>query len=411
MKETGNIFEQEIEVPEVVIRKRDQAFCSIKKESKSGMNEEKELSIIEINERGQEKNTDKAKCEKRRKAFFKTPFAAAICIGLIAIGGISTYAAVRYHWGRGMQGSLQSTEVQQEQLETEGMATVYSNELDYSNLAVTAEGITVMPDVVVADERFAYISLKVSGYDLAEGKEPCFEWLNVYTGDVPSDDNWLQYSASFYNGIVCGEDGRGIYDDGSEIDMNENGSIVERYVDENGNLDYVIVAMVSGFEDSLLGQTLHVELRNLGTVFKTDYTDDIRAEWNFDFELPQTTNANHIEVGREVEGMPFVVDSIDLSPVSIKINYSVVGDEIPDTPRIEGKVIPNDVPLFNGVVLKDGSRLFLADGGMNGYTDETWRYAYEISAFDRVIDPNEVAAILIEEIDSGKEPVAVLIGE
>ena len=46
---------------------------------------------------------------------------------------------------------------------------------------------------------------------------------------------------------MCGEDGRGIYDDGSEIDMNENGSIVERYVDENGNLDYVIVAMVSGF--------------------------------------------------------------------------------------------------------------------------------------------------------------------
>lgn len=210
---------------------------------------------------------------------------------------------------------------------------------------------------------------------------------------------------------MCGEDGRGIYDDGSEIDMNENGSIVERYVDENGNLDYVIVAMVSGFEDSLLGQTLHVELRNLGTVYKTDYTDDIRAEWNFNFELPQTTNANHIEVGREVEGMPFIVDSIDLSPVSIKINYSVVGDEIPDTPRIEGKVIPNDVPLFNGVVLKDGSRLFLADGGMNGYTDETWRYAYEISAFDRVIDPNEVAAILVEEIDSGKEPVAVSIGE
>ena len=48
---------------------------------------------------------------------------------------------------------------------------------------------------------------------------------------------------------------------------------------------------------------------------------------------------------------------------------------------------------------------------MNGYTDETWRYAYEISAFDRVIDPNEVAAILVEEIDSGKEPVSVSIGE
>ena len=35
MKEPGNIFEQEIEVPEVVLRKMDQAFCSIKKESKS----------------------------------------------------------------------------------------------------------------------------------------------------------------------------------------------------------------------------------------------------------------------------------------------------------------------------------------------------------------------------------------
>jgi hypothetical protein len=56
----------------------------------------------------------------------------------------------------------------------------------------------------------------------------------------------------------------------------------------------------------------------------------------------------------------------------------------------------NGVPNFCGVVLKDGTRIpFLANGGSNGYTDDTMSEAYEWSGFDRVISVEQVDALLI----------------
>ena len=48
------------------------------------------------------------------------------------------------------------------------------------------------------------------------------------------------------------------------------------------------------------------------------------------------------------------------------------------------------------IVLKDGTKLpYLSDGGMSGYTDDTLSKAYDIKAFNRVIEPEQVSAILL----------------
>jgi len=53
-----------------------------------------------------------------------------------------------------------------------------------------------------------------------------------------------------------------------------------------------------------------------------------------------------------------------------------------------------------GVVLKDGTRYpYLADCGIDGYTDDTLTNAYELRSFDRVIDVDDVAALLIMPAD------------
>lgn len=55
-------------------------------------------------------------------------------------------------------------------------------------------------------------------------------------------------------------------------------------------------------------------------------------------------------------------------------------------------------------MLKDGTRLpYLADGGMTGYTDETGEEAYMLSGFDRVIDVDQVTALLIRPADSNDQ--------
>lgn len=66
------------------------------------------------------------------------------------------------------------------------MAKVYKESPDYTDLAVTENSITIAPDTVIADERFAYRSFTVSGYRAQEGTEPGFEEVSVYRGDDPS---------------------------------------------------------------------------------------------------------------------------------------------------------------------------------------------------------------------------------
>ena len=58
----------------------------------------------------------------------------------------------------------------------------------------------------------------------------------------------------------------------------------------------------------------------------------------------------------------------------------------------------NAVPTFFGVKLKDGSLLYpLANGGNYGYTDDS-QTAYEsLFALDRVIEADQVEAILLQK--------------
>ena len=47
-------------------------------------------------------------------------------------------------------------------------------ETENVSLAVTDHGVTIEPDTVVVDERFAYMSFRISGYAVAEREEPGF---------------------------------------------------------------------------------------------------------------------------------------------------------------------------------------------------------------------------------------------
>lgn len=102
------------------------------------------------------------------------------------IGGISAAAAIHHYWGRGMQGNIQATDDQQQQLTDNNMAKVYKESPDYTDLAVTENGVTIAPDTVIVDDRFAYRSFTVPGYRAQEGTEPGFEEVSVYRGDDPS---------------------------------------------------------------------------------------------------------------------------------------------------------------------------------------------------------------------------------
>jgi len=373
MADKKNVFLKDIEIPEIVMRKAEDAFAEIRLEGKDIMTENKKVN--DLKKRG-----------KRRRAL-KKHVAAAACTCILAVSSVTVAAAAYHLWGRGMQGNLQASKEQQQELIEQGYATVMAEEENDENLAVTVGNVTVKPVTVITDGKFAYLSFSVDGYFIGENVEPSFEFINAYLGDNPdAEEGWVNMNSHFYDGIVSDEEGKPVYDDGTPLAFDENGNYITRYADENGTLEYVVTLFPVNPDASLLGKTLHVDFKNIGNVYKAEYIADLEGEWNFEIKLSGESAARKILVGKAVEGTAFTVDSVELSPVSAKVNYSVNGE----VTVIEDE---NGVPKFGGVVLKDGTRLpYLGNGGRSGYTDETRTGAYVMSAFDRVIEPEQVEA-------------------
>ena len=372
MKKNSNIFQDDIKVPEIVLQKADEAFAGIQTEGRSTMKKNNQT-------------------ENRKHTFWRNPAAVAACTCIIVAGSVTAGAAVHHVWSRGLQGAVQATDTQQKELTDKGAAVVLKEQKDYSKLAVTDNGITITPETIIVDENFAHIAFSVKGYDLAEGDEPGFDDWDIGVKDGSS----VQVYGGFYDGIVSDENGNPVYEDGSSLKEDEQGQIISHYVDEDGNLEYVASIGVADWKDSLLGKTIVCKLKDLGTLYKTRFTLAKEGNWDFEIKLPDVSTASNIKVAKGIENTPFTVDDVELSPISIKINYSVNGE-------VTFKEDTNQVPQFFGVILKDGKKIsFLGDAGGTGY-NEAMTEAYTLSSFVQVIEPDQVQSILLRT-DDGTE--------
>lgn len=378
MKKDNNLWNADVELPEIVLKKVNDAFEKIQREETSTMT-----------------NINSYKKTNRSRTLRKFT-AVAACAGLLVVGSVASAAAIHHIWGRAMQGTLQSTDEQQQKLTDQGIAKVIPEQTDYSDLAVTSNGVTVAPDTVITDDKFLYISFSVSGYS-TDGTQPDFESASITAKDATSSTPMeLNSTSSFYDGIVSDETGSPVYDDGSALEFDADGALISHYTDENGNLEYVITAFVQNQNDSILGKTVQVDFTNLGTVKKAEYTNALDGTWNFTIPLSSVSSDKTITVDQAVDGTPFTLKEINISPVSMKLNYHT--DE-----KVEISEDTVGIPELMGVVLKDGTRYpYLAESGMNGYTDDTLTDAYTLRSFNRVIDVDDVAALLIMPVGSSE---------
>lgn len=368
MANKKTILSEEIELSEIVLKKTNQAFEMIKQED-----------IVSMK-----------KTHKRRKKMFKTQAAVAAGVCILAVSGISAAAAVHHYWGRGMNGNIQASDEQQQVLTEKNIAKVYREEPDSPSLAVTINGVTIEPDTVIADERFVYMAFRISGYSVADRTEPGFDMVNVYQGDHPEDESaWVNMSGTMYDGIVLDENGASVYEDGTSVESYEDGSVISHYTDDNGNMEYIIQASAADKNDSLLGKTLHVAFKDLGTFSKAAFIPAVEGVWNFELNLSDVSSTRNIKVGKKVEGTGFTMEDISISPISIQVNYSV--SEAPTEHEDD-----LGIPEVKGVVLKDGTRIsYLANPGRLGYTDNNKSNAYQIAGFARVVDVDEIAALIV----------------
>lgn len=372
------ILQEDVELPEVVLSKANHALEMIRQEETENMAAD--------NQKNSKKNTRRIKSQ--------VAAAAAVCV--LAVGGVSAVAAIHHNWGRGMSGNIQATDTEQQKLTDDGVAVVYPEKEEYEALKVTNNGVTIVPDTVIVDAQFAYLSFTISGYNLPEGEEPGFEDVNI-----TSDDMGINMSGGMYDGIVCNEEGAPVYEDGSELKFTDSGDIVNHYYDENGNLEYFIQAHIAEAGDTMLGKTVKVDFKNLGSLYKTEFTDGVEGDWNFEITLPSVSSAKEFDANKAIDGTSFTLTKLEISPVSLNATYTT--DNAPEANQDD-----LGVPCVKGVVLKDGSRLpYLTDGGSIGYTDDSKTEAYNILGYDRVIDVDNVKALIISPTGNTSDTVEV----
>ena len=385
MANKKTILSEEIELSEIVLKKTNQAFEMIKQEDIVCMK----------------------KTHTSRGKMFKTQAAVIVGVCILAISSISAVAAIHHYWGRGMNGNIQASDEQQRVLTEKNIAKVYSEEPDRPSLAVTNNGVTIEPDTVIVDERFVYMAFRISGYSVADRMEPGFDMVNVYQGDNPEDESaWVNMNGTMYDGIILDENGKPVYEDGTSIESYEDGSIISHYTDDNGNMEYMIRASVVDKNDSFLGKTMHVEFKNLGTFSKGSFVPAVDGNWNFEINLSDVSSTQNIKVGQKVEGTGFTMEDINISPISIKVNYSVSAAPVEKEDDL-------GIPEVKGVVLKDGTRIpYLTNPGRLGYTDSSKSNAYQIAGFARVLDIDEMAALIVltsyenEKVETLEIPVS-----
>lgn len=368
------VFDQETVIPDMVETRIDET-----------------LDLIRM------QNKEHVKSSNIRKMHYRRKMAAMIAVAMFGVGGTVVGAGVYFRWGRSIEQGMQTTDEQKQKLEDEQMVETYEEGVDYSSLAVTQNGVTVTPTMAIADENYARVVFTVSGYQTPNNMQPGFMEQDAYFIDKEQQPN--QY-AMFYDGMIADEDGKLMYDDGSSMELDENGYGISHWVDDQGNMEYFIVLSRNDLSGTMIGQTLHVELQNLGYYEDKSGTVTTEAEgtWSFDLNLPQKSASTALTLGQTVHcgNYSFVLDEIVVSPISTKLNYTVEKGTEP----IDRERLYKEYPRFWGYVLQDGSQIICYGGGGSvGVSDERSTDFTEKAGHRRIVDVDQIAKVLLHTTD------------
>lgn len=108
-------------------------------------------------------------------------------------------------------------------------------------------------------------------------------------------------------------------------------------------------------------------------------------------------------VNTTVEGTELTMKTVELSPLSIIIEYSSSGSGDP------AKVIDTMPRIFH-LKMDDGSFIEnISNGGSAGYTDNSYSIVFNASSLTQVIDPERVTAVILAQPDDKSETVEIAI--
>lgn len=358
------ILQEEILIPEVVMEKANQAFDAIKAE--------------------QNQRSYKETVRKSQKRSWKK-----ICIlaaaATLTLGGVTAGAAVYMKWSKGLSEGMKATEEQMIKAEESNLAAPVNQTFEVNGIKVTAVQSIV-------DSHFAMLSFKVDGYRniCPKGSQPLFNDMEIWVdGYNPGEEGGYDTARNFsingktYDGYVVGEDGMAVRaSDGTTMsEARENGTYT--YFMEDGSFEWQVILANEDTEGTFLDKSIHVELKDLGTIPKATFIPDVEGTWSFDWTLTGSEAREERELNAPLGDTGAKLTYVKLSPISITLTYNCT-DKTTRPPR------------FYGIRLKDGtvwSHLLLGPGSDSSLPDENGDF-FTTFALNRILDINDVEAIL-----------------
>ena len=310
--------------------------------------------------------------------------AAALALGVAG----AAYAAGWFGWSRDLEHEMHTTEQQRQYAEQIGLAAApeVTGPADNAVTTVTDKGVTVTATQTLVDNYYAMLSFRIDGFELPEDEYPCTSSGVQVGGQWPAT-----MSGGFYDGIVTGEDGHPVYDDGSPLRFNDDGEMETHYVDENGSLVYQISLSGSNEPGYYLGKEIEVVFTNFGYMDETGvYPAVVEGDWMLRWTLTGSDEIRTVAMDTEIGGTGVILKEAEISPISLRVLVQTDG-------VWEGyKTMDSFYPWLAGVRLKDGTvyqQMFLGPGH-EGYYDLD-ACLYDIGfGIDRILDPGEVDALV-----------------
>lgn len=165
-------------------------------------------------------------------------------------------------------------------------------------------------------------------------------------------------------------------------------------------MEYIIQIDGSRYEKGLIGSSVHVTLKNIGTWYRGEFSENLEAVWEFDIKLKGSDEVRKVTLSEPLGDSGATVVYAEISPISFYVQYDFpLKKEPADAIDGNGAAIASETfakaPEFIGVRLKDGTyMMYIADCGVVGYRNDSENVYVAARASVRVIDTSQVDALL-----------------
>jgi len=400
-----DLLQQEVEIPEIVQRRVQDAFDQIHREAKLA-----DQGIVRISEARHEETTMKKKGRKTKRTLKVVVLAAVLALGTMTVA----VAAFRGSLAESLKGIFHISQNQEEDLmgREDGLLSIIETEAqDHETDGVTESENAMKESSTEGDEEDPEAETDENGLVMSEGDVTSFTHngvtakltqamvvkyhivVSVRVVGLPEgtteSTGFAQTKLQFVGEEKFGSWGRGGLKAGE------------------GTLEWAYTIRPRNQQDPVpgwfFGQQLEIRLTDLEVFIGKEHgsTKIMEGEWVLRWTVHGTEEENVFELNKELGNTGATVTTVTITPISVETRYEFAKQVY----QVEGGgATHKDPPVLRGVVLKDGTV----------YTDlndkELMRYAagsdteYIITAQTRyMLDVNEIESLLFA--DYGKSLV------